>query len=93
MAGRFRPPLVWGRYSMDVFANFARPAHFSKYLVAVASKCLSTQVMGRSSMVSSHERRGQMLALYSHNFCCLVTGQESTFCINSCRCLDRVSLA
>ena len=35
------PPILWGRQSRAVLADLAKPAHFLRYWVAVASKTFS----------------------------------------------------
>ena len=45
--------------------------------VAIVSRFFSTHVIGNSSMVSSHDRRGHIPARYNRSFCFRVRGHLS----------------
>lgn len=60
---RFRPLSGAEIQCNAVFADLTRPAYFFRYSIATPSICFSTHEMGRFSVVSSHDSRGQILAL------------------------------
>lgn len=60
---RFRPLSGAEIQCNAVFTDLTRPAYFFRYSIATPSICFSTHEMGRFSIVSSHDSRGQILAL------------------------------
>ena len=56
--GISRPPNDLGRYSRDGSAHLGSPLHIFRYFLAGGSKVRSTNVRGRSAMVSSQLRQG-----------------------------------
>ena len=60
-------------------ADFARPHHLLRYLVARACRVFSTQVIGKAVMERSQARRGRTAILYNLHFCWGMTEVASTF--------------
>ena len=73
-----KPPLVWGKESLDGSAGLARPVQRFRYLVARGSRVFSNQDRGKSEMVNSQVMRRQTPSLWRWIFCFLVTGVVST---------------
>ena len=67
-----------GTYRRLGLADFARPAHRLRNLVAIASTSRSIHDIENSRIVRDQFSLGQMPSLYNFNFWCLVTGHLST---------------
>ena len=60
MLGRVRPSFFLGRYRRDGSDGLAKPDHFLRKQVAVASRDLDTQLVGRSEIPRSQRSLGQI---------------------------------
>ena len=77
MDGSWGPPSDLGIQTMLGSVDFVRPpVHLLRYLVTVASSCLSTQDKGNSWMVRSQFNLGQIPKLEIFGFCFLVSGSH-----------------
>ena len=79
MEGRPSPPWGGRRKSLDGSADFVRPSHDLRYLVASGSSDVSTHVSGNVLTVRSHDIRGHTPSLKISIFCFVVIGNVSTF--------------